>query len=291
MATDKKHIAVYLDPAVEQALIAFCEQKGMVSKKGFMYSAGVNAVLAEFFGLSSAEPSNTPQKLRNIPSELNNTPLLGSNILLADNIPTDTVTQEVTDTRISALEERIEVLQESLQESLKALWEALPGKLESGDSAELPKVDSGVAEQLQNGLGNLKTENEILKQELADARNDYAKLLESSTAVKASREKEIAEVRSQLAAVEQNVLEWQEENSDQLTELKTQREEIENLKSKIQNLESELVHRSGENSEKSAAASELPEAADLYNQLKARRKKSKADLGDVEAILEMIEES
>jgi len=27
MATDKKHIAVYLDPAVEQALIAFCEQK------------------------------------------------------------------------------------------------------------------------------------------------------------------------------------------------------------------------------------------------------------------------
>jgi hypothetical protein len=291
MATDKKHIAVYLDPAVEQALIAFCEQKGMVSKKGFMYSAGVNAVLAEFFGLSSAEPGNTPQKLRNIPSELNNTPLLGSNILVGDNIPTDTVTQEVTDTRISALEERIEVLQESLQESLKALWEALPGKLESGDSAELPKVDSGVAEQLQNGLGNLKTENEILKQELADARNDYAKLLESSTAVKASREKEIAEVRSQLAAVEQNVLEWQEENSDQLTELKTQREEIENLKSKIQNLESELVHRSGENSEKSAAASELPEAADLYNQLKARRKKSKADLGDVEAILEMIEES
>ena len=33
---------------------------------------------------------------------------------------------------------------------------------------------------------------------------------------------------------------------------------------------------------------ELPEAADLLNQLKARRKKSKADLADVEAILEMI---
>ena len=48
MATDKKHIAVYLDPAVEQALIAFCEQKGLISKKGFMYSAGVNAALAEF---------------------------------------------------------------------------------------------------------------------------------------------------------------------------------------------------------------------------------------------------
>lgn len=259
MATDKKHIAVYLDPAVEQALIAFCEQKGMVSKKGFMYSAGVNAVLAEFFGLSSAEQGNTPQRLRNIPSELNNTPLLGSNILVADNIPTDTVTKEVTDTRISALEERIEVLQESLQESLKALWEALPGKLESGDSAKLPKVDSGVAEQLQNGLGNLKAENEKLKQELVDAR--------------ASCEKEISELRSQLEQERAD----REEVEAQLTDRGEQ----------IRQLLSELA----ELKQKPAAARELPEAADLLNQLKSKRKKSKTDLGDVEVILTMIEES
>jgi hypothetical protein len=55
MATDKKHIAVYLDPAVEQALIAFCEQKGLKSKKGFMYSAGVNAALAAFFGIADID--------------------------------------------------------------------------------------------------------------------------------------------------------------------------------------------------------------------------------------------
>jgi hypothetical protein len=61
MATDKKHIAVYLDPAVEQALIAFCEQKGLISKKGFMYSAGVNAALAEFFGIADTEAGNIPQ--------------------------------------------------------------------------------------------------------------------------------------------------------------------------------------------------------------------------------------
>ena len=194
---------------------------------------------------------------------------------------------QVAQDRLTALE--LEVA--SLRKAFEALQERLPGKLESGNSAELSKVEREVVEELQNDLSNLKTENEILKQELADARNDYAKLLESSTAVKASREKEIAEVRSQLAAAEQNASEWQEENSDQLAELKTQRAEIENLKSKIQNLESELTRRSGENSEKSAVASELPEAADPYNQLKARRKKSKADLGDVEAILEMIEES
>ena len=36
---------------------------------------------------------------------------------------------------------------------------------------------------------------------------------------------------------------------------------------------------------------ELPEAAELYNQLKAKRKKSSASLADVELILEIIEES
>ena len=67
MATDKKHIAVYLDPAVEQALIAFCEQKGLISKKGFMYSAGVNAALAEFFSIADTEAGNIPTN-GNIPT-------------------------------------------------------------------------------------------------------------------------------------------------------------------------------------------------------------------------------
>jgi hypothetical protein len=42
--------------------------------------------------------------------------------------------------------------------------------------------------------------------------------------------------------------------------------------------------------QKSAAAGkDLPEAADLLNQLKAKRKKSKADLSDLEVILEILE--
>jgi hypothetical protein len=55
MATNRKHIAVYLHPLVEQALTAFCEQKNLKSKKGLMYSAGVNAVLAEFFGIADTD--------------------------------------------------------------------------------------------------------------------------------------------------------------------------------------------------------------------------------------------
>lgn len=59
MGTEKKHIAVYLDPAIEAALIEFCEQKGLISKKGTMFSAGVNKALAQFFGVESSAPGNT----------------------------------------------------------------------------------------------------------------------------------------------------------------------------------------------------------------------------------------
>jgi hypothetical protein len=88
MATDKKHIAVYLDPAVEQALIAFCEQKGLKSKKGFMYSAGVNAALAAFFGI--ADIDNILQSSSNIPTVSSTIPSP-----TASNIPTESVAVEV----------------------------------------------------------------------------------------------------------------------------------------------------------------------------------------------------
>ena len=98
MATDKKHIAVYLDPAVEQALIAFCEQKGLISKKGFMYSTGVNAALAEFFGIADTKTGNIPLDTGNILSDASNTlnnlrnipATSASNIPAGDNIPLDT---------------------------------------------------------------------------------------------------------------------------------------------------------------------------------------------------------
>ncbi|MEG3960057.1 hypothetical protein [Microcoleus sp. herbarium2] len=93
MATDKKHIAVYLDPAVEQALIAFCEQKGLISKKGFMYSAGVNAALAEFFDIADTEAGNIPPNIGNIPADASNTLNYFGNIpaASASNIPVSNI--------------------------------------------------------------------------------------------------------------------------------------------------------------------------------------------------------
>ena len=92
MATDKKHIAVYLDPAVEQALIAFCEQKGLISKKGTMFSAGVNAALAQFFGIADTEVSNTPLTVSNIPYDRSNIPsqLISNTPVSPSNIPNRT---------------------------------------------------------------------------------------------------------------------------------------------------------------------------------------------------------
>jgi multidrug resistance efflux pump len=123
------------------------------------------------------------------------------------------------------------------------------------DSPELLKPNVEVTDsKLQTELGNLKTENEILKA-------DYAKLLESSTHVTNKLRQEVQEMRSQLE-----------------TE-RTDREEIEAELSELK-----------QNSAPAATLSEklTPDAATILSQLRARRKKSKIDLADLEVILEII---
>ena len=158
---------------------------------------------------------------------------------------------EVAEDRLTALELQIT----NLQKAVEALQNALLGKLDSSDSLELPKVDNEVAEQLQNDLGNLKAENEKL-------RADYATLLESSTHVTNKLRQEVQELRSQLET----------ERAD--------REEI----------EAELSEKK-QNFAPAATLSEklTPNAATILSQLRARRKKSKTDLADLEAILEILE--
>jgi chromosome segregation ATPase len=134
---------------------------------------------------------------------------------------------------------------------------------------------------------------------------DRAKLLESSTVVTNKLREELAEntryyvgrlneagatigiFKDKLAAAQakkQRLHNDLDSSQAQVAELRLQlqkerapREEIE---TKLSNLK-----------QKSATASELPEAADLLNQLKTRRKKFTASLADIEAILEMIKES
>ncbi|MEG4583555.1 hypothetical protein QUA71_28720 [Microcoleus sp. MON1_C5] len=85
---------------------------------------------------------------------------------------------------------------------------------------------------------------------------DYDQLLESSSTTIDNQRKVVALLQSRL---------------------REEREEGEKLEAQLAELK-----------QNPALAIELPEPADLLNQLKARRKKSRTDLGDVAKILEIL---
>jgi chromosome segregation ATPase len=106
-------------------------------------------------------------------------------------------------------------------------------------------------------------------------------------------------LRSQLETEKTRGEEIWEELSDTEQALTEVRAENSELKKTCSELRSELVDREKELAaalaevldlkQKSATAREFPDAAELLNQLKAKRKKSKADLADLEVILEILE--
>jgi chromosome segregation ATPase len=69
--------------------------------------------------------------------------------------------------------------------------------------------------------------------------------------------------------------------------------EREKLNQQLEEVRSQLETVQAENEElkdeQSVAEFELPEPADLLNQLKAKRKKATASFADIEAILEILE--
>ncbi|MEG4851690.1 flagellar alpha dynein [Microcoleus sp. B5-D4] len=92
-------------------------------------------------------------------------------------------------------------------------------------------------------------------------------------------------LRQELKAAKKQLAEWDKE----LNEL---HERNGDLGLKVQMLEQELkeARRSREANKKSApTVAVFPEPADLLNQLKAQRKKSRADLADMEAVLEILD--
>jgi len=144
-------------------------------------------------------------------------------------------------------------------ESRFAAIEQRLGKIEGlNDSPELPKPDIEVAEsELQTTMGNLQAENEIL-------RADNAKLLESSTQITNKLRQEVQELRSQFETGRAD----REEIDAKLSELKQNSVPAATLFEKL-----------------------TPDVATILSQLRAKRKKSTATLGDVEKILEILEAS
>jgi len=124
------------------------------------------------------------------------------------------------------------------------------------DSPELLKPNAEVTDEgLQSEIGNLKAENEKL-------RADYDALLESRTHVTNKLRPEVHELRPQLETERAD----REETQAELSELKQNFAPAATLSEKL-----------------------TPDAATILSQLRVRRKKSKTDLTDLEAILEILE--
>ncbi|MEG4280920.1 hypothetical protein QUA62_26150 [Microcoleus sp. MON1_C1] len=111
---------------------------------------------------------------------------------------------------------------------------------------------------------------------LADATLDYARQLDKKIEPRDTADSrsgsEVDKKQSQLP-----------DTSGSVDEIKRLKGECKRLQNLVSDMRIELYHTR-------RPEIELPEAADLLNRLKAKRKKSAATLADIEAILEMIEE-
>jgi chromosome segregation ATPase len=192
---------------------------------------------------------------------------------------TDRVTDNHDPDRLTALELQVQ----ALQESLEALREALPGKSEGlSNSPELLKPIAGAKEvadsELQIELGNLKAENEnlrqkleLLKQELAENTRYYTVRLSEAGAT-------IGTFKDKLEALQAKKQRLQNDLGNSQVQIAELREQLAAGRAEPE-----------ENKKSAPLEKDLPEAADLLNKLKAKRKKSKTDLADLEAILELLQ--
>jgi chromosome segregation ATPase len=170
------------------------------------------------------------------------------------------------------------------------------------------QTDVGWVEQ---ELNEVRGDCRVLKEERDEARADYAKLLESSTAVadnlredirqlrsqleaeradRAQLETQLAELQAQLATLTADRAASQAELRSQLAAERTSRQQLQTeLASTREELAKLKENPPPATAQNPAAEVKLPDAADLLNQLKkANGKKFTASLQDVEKILESL---
>jgi len=164
------------------------------------------------------------------------------------------------------------------------------------DSPELLKPNAAVTDrELQTELGNLQVE----KEEITEIKKELKKAAElhreerSIELEKVRWQRELSDARAELADAKATIL----RQGDKIRELERgysfKPNPVESaLRREIGELRSQLeIERADQEENKKSAPVEKnsPEAADLLNKLKAKRKKSKTDLADLEVILELLE--
>jgi chromosome segregation ATPase len=125
---------------------------------------------------------------------------------------------------------------------------------------------------------------------------DRAKLLESSTVVTNKLREELTEntryYTGRLNEAGATIGLFKDKLA--VAQAKNQRlhNDLNSLQAQVAELRSQLAAERAEREDDQKSApveKDLPEAADLLNKLKAKRKKSKTDLADLEAILELLQ--
>jgi Chromosome segregation ATPases len=135
-------------------------------------------------------------------------------------------------------------------------------------------------ESLKLELEAVRAENQLLQIETPNLQTEREELAQLKKQVKESATEMHREERS----IELEKVSGQRELSDSRAELTDAKAiELGNLQVENEALKKEV--------QKLLSALELPEPSDLLNQLKAKRKKTTASLADIEAILEILEES
>jgi predicted nucleic acid-binding Zn-ribbon protein len=215
---------------------------------------------------------------------------------------TDKVTHGLTIEEFTALKSQVQ----ALQESLEALRGESLGKSEAGDSEELPTVTDSA---LQIELGNLKAENETLRQELAQAQGPQHKLYQEIEQLKERNRLLTIKSREERQKLEEELKSLKysfesagrrlAEKQKRLDELETELSDLKHESAVAYNelfddREAKLAELRAEPSDlkqKSATARELPDAFDFLNQIKAKLPKLKLTHTDAKKILEVLEES
>jgi chromosome segregation ATPase len=196
------------------------------------------------------------------------------------------------------------------------------------DSPELLKPNPEVTDsELQIEISNLRAENEILRQRFAESRDTIEILNRETEALNeqlATANQSITEQEEKIESLRQELTENTRYYAARLNEagatIGTFKDKLEAAQAKNQRLQNDLGNSQTEIAElrsqleteradrkqieaelselkqNSAPATTLlekltPDAATILSQLRARRKKSKTDLADLEAILEILENS
>jgi len=203
---------------------------------------------------------------------------------------------ETSANRVKEVQADSELLRHELEEARSQLAEASQSIADR--DAHIPQLESKI-QNLESQITDRDTEFAAVqadredlaqfKKEAAEAEAEVHREGQAIEALKTRWQQDVSDARSELADAKATSL----KQSDKIRELERgyslKPNPVESaLRLEIGDLQAELETYK---QQQPATTSELPEPADLLNQLKGRRKKSKAELADVAEILEILGDS